>query len=78
MNFDEKELERFVAPAYPESFASGCIINGFTPQNDRTTESLAESVRQFKVDVVIVIDHEMLASKLQQMLKDRAHQTQII
>lgn len=31
MNIDEKELERFVAPAYPEAFASGCIINGFTP-----------------------------------------------
>lgn len=31
MNYDEKELERFVAPAYPEAFASGCIINGFTP-----------------------------------------------
>ena len=31
MNIDEKELESFVAPAYPESFASGCIINGFTP-----------------------------------------------
>lgn len=45
MNYDEKELERFVAPAYPEAFASGCIINGFTPQNDRTTESLAEAVR---------------------------------
>ena len=31
INYDEKELERFIAPAYPEAFASGCIINGFTP-----------------------------------------------
>jgi hypothetical protein len=30
-SIDEKELEKFVAPAYPEAFASGCIINGFTP-----------------------------------------------
>jgi hypothetical protein len=28
---DEKELERYVSPAYPEAFASGCIINAFTP-----------------------------------------------
>lgn len=25
------ELQQFVAPSYPELFASGCIINGFTP-----------------------------------------------
>lgn len=25
------ELERLVCPPYPELFASGCIINGFTP-----------------------------------------------
>jgi hypothetical protein len=42
---DEKELEKFVAPAYPEVYASGVIINGFTPLNDRSTESLAEAAR---------------------------------
>ncbi len=51
-----------IAPPYPEMFASGTIINGFTPSSDRSTESLAEAIRQFKVDVVIVVDYEMLAN----------------
>jgi hypothetical protein len=67
---DEKELEKFVAPAYPEVFASGVIINGFTPLNDRSTDSLAEAARQFKVDVIIIVDYEMLANRLKNQLKD--------
>lgn len=63
-------MERFVSPAYPEAFASGCIINAFTPQNDRSTESLVMAIKQFKVDVVVVIDYEMLTNKLKMSLKD--------
>lgn len=70
MTVDEKELEKFVAPAYPEVFASGVIINGFTPLNDRSTDSLAEAARQFKVDVIIIVDYEMLANRLKNQLKD--------
>ena len=70
MAVDEKELEKFVAPAYPEVFASGVIINGFTPLNDRSTDSLAEAARQFKVDVIIIVDYEMLANRLKNQLKD--------
>lgn len=65
---DEKEMERFVSPAYPEAFASGCIINGFTPQNERSTESLVQAIKQFKVDIVVVVDYEMLANKLKDSL----------
>jgi hypothetical protein len=64
---DEQELEKFVAPAYPEAYASGVIINAFTPQSE---ELLAETIKQFKVDIVIVIDYEMLANKLKGLLRD--------
>jgi hypothetical protein len=70
---DEKHLEALVAPPYPEVFASGVIINGFTPLNDRSTDSLAEACRQFKVDVVVIVDYEMLANRLKNQLKDMSH-----
>ena len=60
-----------MAPAYPEAFASGVIINGFTPMNERSTESLAEAARQFKVDVIVVVDDEMLTNRLKNKLKDQ-------
>lgn len=53
-----------VAPAYPEMFASGVIINGFTPTTERTTEMLAEAIKIFKVNVVVVLDNEMLNQSL--------------
>ena len=49
-----------MAPPYPELFASGCIINGFTPGDKKETESLVEVIRKFNVDIVIVIDFEGL------------------
>lgn len=70
-NIDDIEIQKFVAPAYPEMFASGTIINGFTPSSDRSTESLAEAIRQFKVDVVLVVDYEMLANQLKELLKNQ-------
>jgi hypothetical protein len=45
------------------------IINGFTPLNERSTESLAESIRLFNVEIVCVIDFEMLAQDLKRLLK---------
>jgi hypothetical protein len=55
-------------------FASGTIINGFTPSSDRSTESLAEAIRQFKVNIVLVVDFEMLANQLKELLKGQAVQ----
>ncbi len=63
-------MEQLVSPAYPEAFASGCIINGFTPHNDRSTESLMQAVRHFHVDIVVVVDYEMLANKLRSNMRD--------
>jgi DNA polymerase III delta subunit len=60
-------LEECVAPAYPELFASGCIINGFTPKDDKNkneTDSLLKSIKNFKVDIVIVIENERLENEI--------------
>ena len=65
-----RELEKYVAPVYPELFASGCIINGFTPQNDRHYQSIVEAIRQFKVDIVVVLDSDMIAAKLKKMIPE--------
>lgn len=50
-------------------YASGIIINGFTPSSDRSTESLVEAIKQFKVDIVCVIDFESLIEDLRTLLK---------
>ena len=41
-------------------FASGTIINGFTPDNKKQTETLMEAVESFRCGVVLVIDNEKL------------------
>lgn len=47
-------------------YASGVIINGFTPSssNKRDVQSLCHAIKQFKVSVVIVIDREELEKVL--------------
>ena len=68
---DKIEMEKIVAPPYPELFASGCIINGFTPQDRRETESLVQAIREFKVNVVLVVDDEKLENDIRNMHKDK-------
>jgi hypothetical protein len=49
-----------IAPPNPEIFASGTIVNGFTPLNKRETDTLCQSIKLFGVKVVLVIDFEKL------------------
>ncbi len=63
-------MENLVAPAYPELFASGCIINAFTPQDRRDTETLIESIRAFKVDIVLVVDNEKLENDVRNYIRN--------
>lgn len=63
-----KTLENMVSPAYPELFASGCIINGFTPQDKRETETLIEAIKAFEVSVVLVVDNEKLENDIKYSL----------
>eukprot|EP00351_Strombidinopsis_sp_SopsisLIS2011_P003239 CAMPEP_0116879010 /NCGR_PEP_ID=MMETSP0463-20121206/10765_1 /TAXON_ID=181622 /ORGANISM="Strombidinopsis sp, Strain SopsisLIS2011" /LENGTH=57 /DNA_ID=CAMNT_0004527813 /DNA_START=389 /DNA_END=562 /DNA_ORIENTATION=- len=49
-----------VAPAYPELFASGTIINALTPANRKQTNSLINAIKAFDVGVVLVLDYEKL------------------
>ena len=51
-------------------FASGTVINGFTPTNKFETDSLVQAIRLFKVKVVLVIDHEKLERDIATALKD--------
>ena len=49
-------------PAFPQLFSSGCIINGFTPddRDKRQTDTLINAIQQFDVGVVLVIDNDKL------------------
>ncbi len=49
-----------VAPANPELFASGTIVNGFTPKDKRETDTLLQSIKLFNTKIVLVIDYEKL------------------
>ena len=74
-------MEKLVAPPYPSLFASGCIINGFTPQEKRykkETESLIKAIDKFKVDIVIVIDYEKLEKQLENEFKKQLYDRKII
>lgn len=49
-----------VAPANPELFASGTIVNGFTPKDKRETDTLLQSIKLLNTKIVLVIDYEKL------------------
>jgi hypothetical protein len=44
-----KNITPMIAPAFSEPFASGTIINGFTPQSRNEFETLVKSAKQFNV-----------------------------
>lgn len=67
---DLKEVQQLVRPVFPQLFASGCIINGFTPDG-RQTDTLINAIEKFEVDVVLVIDNERLEKSLTQKLLNR-------
>lgn len=66
--FDGVE-DQSIAPPNPEIFASGTIINGFTPVNKMETDTLCMSIKQFGVKIVLVIDNEKLEKDIQTYLK---------
>jgi len=53
-----KEIAGVVAPPYPEHFASGTIINGFTPTDKNQIETLVKAAKDFNVSVILVMDSE--------------------
>jgi len=57
-------MSGMVAPVYPEIFASGIIINAYTPNDKRDTETLVKAVKAFNVGVVLVIDYEKLENDI--------------
>jgi len=63
-----QELEKLVAPPYPELFASGIIVNGFIPQDKRETETLFEAIKAFKINIVLVVDNEKLENDIRNFL----------
>ena len=58
-----------VRPVFPEMFASGTIINGFTPDNKKQTETLMEAIESFRCGVVLVIDNEKLYHDIAKVAK---------
>ena len=63
---DEEEM---IAPSQPEIFASGMIINGFTPTNRAETETLCKAIKLYNVQVVLVLDHEKLEKDIREFLR---------
>lgn len=49
-----------VRPVFPEMFASGTIINGFTPDDKPQTDTLINAILNFRCSVVLVLDNEKL------------------
>ena len=59
-------------------FASGTIINGFTPDNKKQTETLMEAVESFRCGVVLVIDNEKLYHDIGQKVALKGKQNEVI
>lgn len=57
-----------VSPVFPELFASGTIIDGFTPDGKTELNSLMDAIQKFQVGVVLVIDNEKLIKEITEKL----------
>ncbi len=55
-----QQVADMVRPVFPEMFASGTIINGFTPDNKQQTDTFMNAIEEFKCGIILVIDHEKL------------------
>jgi transcriptional antiterminator len=64
-------MQDIVNPVFPALYASGCVINGFTPIDRSQTETLVRAIVDFAVDVVLVIDHEKLEKDIINIMKQR-------
>jgi len=53
---NKDEFEKMVAPPFPELFAAGSVINAYSPQDKKQTESLVEAIKAFNVKIVLVVD----------------------
>ena len=62
-------MQDIISPVFPALFASGCVINGFTPQDRNQTETLVRAIVEFGIDVVLVIDHEKLEKDIINIMK---------
>ena len=73
-----QQIADLVRPVFPEMFASGTIINGFTPDNKKQTETLMEAVESFRCGVVLVIDNEKLYHDIGQKVALKGKQNEVI
>ena len=67
-----------VRPVFPELFASGTIINGFTPDNKQQTDTLMNAIESFRCSVVLVIDNEKLERDIINRLTQRGKKDDVI
>ena len=73
-----QEVADLVRPVFPEMFASGTIINGFTPDTKQQTDTLMNAIEQFRCGVVLVIDNERLERDIQNRLAQRGKQSDVV
>ena len=55
-----QKIAEMIRPVFPEMFASGTIVNGFTPDKREQTDTLMKAITSFNCSVVLVIDNEKL------------------
>lgn len=72
------QVADLVRPVFPEMFASGTIINGFTPENKQQTDTLMNAIDEFKCGIVLVIDNEKLECDIQKSLQTRGKSNDVI
>jgi hypothetical protein len=54
-----------VSPAFSEPYASGTIINGYTPIGSQQIETLVKSAKEFNVNVILVMESESIEKEIQ-------------
>ena len=59
-----QQVADMVRPVFPMMFASGTIVNGFTPDNKQQIDTLMDAIESFRCSVVLVIDNEKLERDL--------------
>ena len=71
-------MASLVRPVFPELFASGSIIDAFTPDDKTQISTLMHAIEQFNVGIVLVIDNEMLQKEINEKLTEIGRQDSVI
>jgi len=72
-----QKIAEMIRPVFPEMFASGTIVNGFTPDKREQTDTLMKAITSFNCSVVLVIDNEKLERDIINSLAAQGKQNEV-